>query len=55
MGLRVGTTGPGSQEAARAVSEGRLASRSEELLAALRETVTYRLAVANPKHFNDRM
>jgi aminoglycoside phosphotransferase (APT) family kinase protein len=40
---------------ARAVQEGNLTGRSVELLAALRETVTYRLAVANPKHFKDRM
>ncbi len=42
-------------ELARAVREGELTAHSEELLAALRESVTYRLAIANPKHFRDRM
>jgi aminoglycoside phosphotransferase (APT) family kinase protein len=44
----------GEEELAASVRGGMLAGRSEELLAALRETVTYRLAVANPKHFHDR-
>jgi aminoglycoside phosphotransferase (APT) family kinase protein len=42
-------------ELAQAVREGKLTEKTEELLASLRETVTYRLAVANPKHFSDRM
>jgi aminoglycoside phosphotransferase (APT) family kinase protein len=50
---RFGVTG--EDELARAVREGKLANSSDELLASLRETVTYRLAIANPKHFKDRM
>jgi Domain of unknown function (DUF6285) len=44
----------GEEELAASVRSGKLVGQSDGLLAALREAVTYRLAVANPKHFHDR-